>query len=417
MRQSKLFTKTRKESPKDEVSLNAQLLIQAGFINKEIAGVYSYLPLGLRVLKKIERIVRNEMDAIGGQEILMSTLQEKEVWEKTNRWNDEVVDNWFKTTLKNGTELGLAFTHEEPTTRMMKNFISSYKDLPVYVYDVRTVFRNEARAKSGIMRGREFFWKALYSFSRNEEEHNNYYEKAKNAYKNIFKQVGLGDKTYLTFASGGSFSKYSYEFQTISKAGEDTIYINKEREIAINKEVYTNEVLNDLDLKKEELIEEKAIEVGNIFSLGTKFSSALDLKYLDEKGKEQFVYMGSYGIGISRLMGVIAEIYNDKKGLAWPESVAPFKVHLVSLNKNEEAEKIYQDFKKAHIEVLFDDREDSSPGEKLKDVDLIGCPYRIIVSEKTLKEKSVELKKRFEEKTELIKIEKLINYFHKKINL
>ncbi len=414
MRQSKLFTKTRKESPKDEVSLNAQLLIQAGFINKEIAGVYSYLPLGLRVLKKIEHIIRDEMDAIGGQEILMATLQEKEAWEKTNRWNDDVVDNWFKTTLKNGTELGLAFTHEEPTTRMMKNFISSYKDLPVYVYDVRTVFRNEARAKSGIMRGREFFWKALYSFSRNEEEHNNYYENAKKAYKNIFKRVGLGDKTYLTFADGGSFSKYSHEFQTISKAGEDTIYVNKEREIAINKEVYTKKVLNDLDLKKEKLIEEKAIEVGNIFSLGIKFSSALDLKYLDEKGKEQFVYMGSYGIGISRLMGVIAEIYNDEKGLTWPEPVAPFKVHLISLNKNEEAEKIYQDFKKAHIEVLFDDREDSSPGEKLKDVDLIGCPYRIIVSEKTLKEKSVELKKRLEEKTELIKIEKLINYFHKK---
>ncbi len=411
MRQSKLFTKTRKEVPKDEASLNAQLLIRAGFVHKEMAGVYSYLPLGLKVFKNIEKIIREEMNNVGGQEVFMTALQEKEVWEKTNRWDDDVVDNWFKTTLKNGTELGLAFTHEEPITEMMKNFISSYKDLPVYVYDIRTVFRNEVRAKSGIMRGREFFWKALYSFSRDESEHNDYYEKSKIAYKNVFKRVGLGEKTYLTFASGGTFSKYSHEFQTVSEAGEDTVYISKEKNIAINKEVYTDEVLNDLNLKKEELIEEKAIEVGNIFSLGNKFSNALGLKYLDEKGEERFVYMGSYGIGISRLMGVIAEIYNDEKGFVWPESVAPFKVHLISLNKDNEAEEIYKKLIDSGMEVLFDDREEASAGEKLQDADLIGCPYRVVVSAKTLKNDSVEIKKRFEEEVELVKIEKLVDYF------
>lgn len=411
MRQSQLFTKTRKEVPKDEIALNAQLLIKAGFVYKEMAGVYSYLPLGLRVLNNIGKIIREEMDAIGGQEIFMTALQEKEVWEKTNRWDDNVVDNWFKTTLKNDTELGLAFTHEEPITEMMKNFISSYKDLPIYAYDIRTVFRNEVRTKSGIMRGREFSWKALYSFSRNEKEHNDFYEKSKSAYQNVFKRVGLGEKTYLTFASGGTFSKYSHEFQTVSEAGEDIIYISKEKNIAINKEVYTDEVLNDLDLKKEELIEKKAIEVGNIFSLGNKFSDALGLKYLDEKGEKQFVYMGSYGIGISRLMGVIAEIYNDEKGVIWPEEIAPFKVHLISLNQNEEAEKIYQDLIDAGIEVLYDDREEASAGEKLQDADLIGCPYRVVVSAKTLKENSVEVKKRSEEKMKLIKINKLVSYF------
>ncbi|TSC93930.1 MAG: prolyl-tRNA synthetase [Candidatus Berkelbacteria bacterium Athens1014_28] len=408
MRQSKLFTKTRKEAPKDEVSLNAQLLIRAGFINKEMAGVYSILPLGLRVINKIANIVREEMNATGGVELQSTALQKQEVWEKTNRWSDAVVDNWFKTKLKNGSELALAFTHEEPMANMMKNFISSHKDLPVYVYDIRTVFRNEARAKSGIMRGREFFWKALYSFSKNETEHNEYYEKAKIAYKNVFDRVGLGEKTFMTFASGGSFSKYSHEFQTVSEAGEDLIYIDEEKNIAVNKEVYTDEVLKDLGLDKDKLIEKKAIEVGNIFSLGHRFSEPFGLRYKDEKGEEQFVFMGSYGIGISRLMGVIVESYNDEKGIIWPEAVAPFAVHLISLNQDKEAEKIYNDLQKKGIEVLFDDR-DVRAGEKFADSDLIGIPWRIVVSGKSLEKGGMEIKKRDSRESEIVAIDEIVD--------
>ncbi|HRY62801.1 MAG TPA: prolyl-tRNA synthetase, partial [Candidatus Paceibacterota bacterium] len=265
MRQSKLFTKTRREAPTDETAKNAQLLIRAGYLHKEMAGVYSYLPLGLMVIKKIEGIIREEMSAIGGTEMKTSVLQNKEVWEKSNRWDDNVVDNWFKTKLKNGGEVGLSFTNEEAYSNIIKQHISSYKDLPVYPYDFKEIFRNEARSKSGIMRGREFYWKALYSFSKDEAEHNDFYERAKSAYKNIFERVGIGDKTYLTFASGGTFSKFSHEFQTITDAGEDTIYIDEEKKIAVNKEVYEDEVIKGLGLDKNKLVEKKTVEVGNIF--------------------------------------------------------------------------------------------------------------------------------------------------------
>lgn len=407
MKQSQLFTKTQKKAPKDEVSLNAQLLIRAGFVHKEMAGVYTILPLGLRTLNKIADIVRDEMNNTGGVEIQSAALQKKETWEKSGRWSDEVVDNWFKTKLKSDADLGLAFTHEEPLASMMKNFISSYKDLPVYVYDIRSVFRNEARAKSGIMRGKEFFWKALYSFSKNESEHNEYYEKAKMAYKNIFDRLGLGKMTYLTFASGGSFSKYSHEFQTICEAGEDIIYVDEEKKIAVNKEVYIDEVLKDIGLTKDKLVEKKAIEVGNIFSLGYKFSEPFDLKYKDESGHDQLVYMGSYGIGISRLMGTIVELNSDDKGIIWPDSVAPFQVHLLSLGKNDEAEKIYNDLKN-NIEVFYDDREDVSAGAKFADADLIGIPWRVVVSEKSLAGGGVDVKKRNEGGSEVVGIEKLV---------
>lgn len=407
MKQSQLFTKTQKDAPKDETSVNAQLLIRGGYIHKEMAGVYTILPLGLRVINKISNIIREEMNKIGGIEIQSTALQKQEVWKKTDRWSDEVIDNWFKTKLKNGAELSLAFTHEEPISNMMKNFISSYKDLPVYVYDIRTVFRNEARAKSGIMRGREFFWKALYSFSKDETEHNEYYEKSKIAYRNVFDQVGLGEGTFLTFASGGSFSKYSHEFQTISEAGEDIIYIDEEKKIAVNREVYTDDALKDLGLDKNKLVEKKTIEVGNIFSLGYRFSEPFDLKYKDENGKEQFVFMGSYGMGISRLMGTIVEVYHDEKGIVWPESVAPFRAHLISLGKNKEAEDIYDLLQKNNIEILFDNR-DATAGQKFADADLLGIPYRVVVSEKSLQAGGVEIKKRSEEESEIIKTENLL---------
>lgn len=409
MKQSKLFSKTSKTAPSDEVSKNAQLLIQAGFVHKEIAGVYSFLPLGLRVIEKIEKIILNEMEKNDGVRTKNATLQNKEKWEKTNRWDDDEVDNWFKTKLKNGTELGLAFTHEEAMTNLMKSHISSYKDLPAYPFDIMNVFRNEARAKSGVMRGREFYWKALYSFSRNEEEHNVFYEKMKEAYKNIFKKVGLGDRTFLTFASGGSFSKYSHEFQTVSEAGEDLIYIDEKKNIALNKEVLNEEVLNDLGVDKDKLVEKKAIEVGNIFSLGYKFSQALDLKFKDKDEQDKFVCMGSYGIGISRLVGTIVEIFNDEKGIIWPEVVAPFKIHLINIGEEEKAQDLYKKLQGKNIEVLWDDR-DKRVGEKFGDSDLIGIPYRVVLSPKSLEQGGVELKKRNEKEGKIILFDELFEF-------
>ena len=412
MKQSHLFTKTKKESPSDEVSLNAELLIKAGFINKEMAGVYSYLPLGLRVIKKIENIIREEMNAIDGQEVVLTSLQEKETWEPTDQWDDKNVDVWFKTKLKNETELGLAITHEAAITRMMKSFIQSYRDLPQYVYQFQNKFRNEARAKSGIMRCREFEMKDLYSFTKNEQEHLKFYEKAKEAYKNIFKRAGIGHITYLTFASGGMFSKFSHEFQTVTMAGEDTIYINEENNIAINKEVFTDDVKKDLGLGGD-FKETKAVEVGNIFTLGTRFSDALGLKYKTETGEEESVFMGSYGIGPGRLMGTVVEVLSDDKGIIWPESIAPFKVHLLALGNDEkvlkEANSLYEELTKKGIEVLFDDREGVSAGEKFADSDLIGIPYRVVVSKRSLEDGGFEIKKRIEEKGRIIKNNELIS--------
>lgn len=411
MKQSLLFTKTQRESPSDEVSLNAELLIKAGYVYKEMSGVYSFLPLGLRVLKKIEGIIREEMNRIGGTEMKTSIFQSKDVWDKTGRWDDSVVDIWFKTKLKNGGDLGLSFTNEEAYANILKQHINSYKDLPAYPYDFKEIFRNEARSKSGILRGREFFWKALYSFSKDEEEHNIFYEKAKEAYKNIFKRVGIGHLTYLTFASGGTFSKYSHEFQTLTGAGEDTIYLDENRGLAINKEIYDDEELKFLGLKKEDLIEKKSIEVGNIFSLGTKFTEPFNLTYKDKDGREKLVIMGSYGIGLGRLMGTVVEVLSDDRGIIWPESIAPFKIHLLSLGKDEkvlqQAEDLYKELTQKGIEVLYDDREDVSAGEKFADSDLMGIPFRVIISNRTVTEGGYELKKRTEEKERIVKREEL----------
>jgi len=415
MKQSQLFTKTTKESPKDEVSKNAQLLLRAGFIFKEMAGVYSYLPMGLRVLNKISDIIREEMDKAGGQEVFMTVLQEKEVWEKTDRWSDETVDNWFKTSLKNGTELGLGFTHEEAIARIMKNYVSSYKDLPFYAYQIQTKFRNEARAKAGLMRGREFFMKDLYSFSKTQEEHEEFYEKMKDIYMKVFERLGMGDKTYITVSSGGSFSKYSYEFQTISEAGEDVIYIDEKKQIAVNEDDYNEEVIKDFGFESDEskLRKERSIEVGDIYSLGYKYSEAFDLKYKNEKGEDEHVYMGSYGMSPSRLMGAIVELNSDDQGMIWPENVAPFKVHLIAIGQEDsesikKADELYSELQEKGVEVLYDDR-DARPGEKFSDADLIGCPYRVVVSEKTLKEESVELKKRNEKDFKLVKLDEVVN--------
>jgi prolyl-tRNA synthetase len=413
MKQSQLFTRTKKENPSDEVSLNAELLIKAGYINKEMAGAYSFLPLGLRVLNKIQNIIREEMNAIGGQELALTSLQDKSTWEKTDRWSDEVVDVWFKTRLKSDMEVGLAFTHEEPLTKLMKEFVSSYRDLPFSAYQFQTKFRNETRAKSGIMRTREFIMKDLYSFSKDEAEHNLFYEKAKEAYKTIFKRIGIGHLTYLTFASGGVFSKYSHEFQTVTGAGEDTIYVDENKGIAINKEVYNDEVIANLGLSKETLVENRAAEVGNIFTLGTRFSDAFDLTYQTEAGEKKQVFMGSYGIGPARLMGTVVEVLSDDKGIIWPEAIAPFKAHLLALGEDENiqqgANELYEELRSKEIEVLYDDRRGIMAGEKFADSDLLGIPYRIVVSKRSLADGGYEIKKRTEENGKIVKKDELLN--------
>ena len=411
MRQSQLFTRTQRENPKDEEAKNAQLLIRGGYIYKEMAGVYSILPLGYRVMEKIIKIIKEEMNAVGGVQMKTSALQSKDVWEKTDRWDDAVVDNWFKTTLKNGTEVGLSFTNEEAYAHIMKDFISSYKDLPVYPYDFKTIFRNEARSKSGIMRGREFYWKALYSFSKDQAEHDAFYEKAKTAYMNVFKRAGLAEYTYVTFASGGTFSKFSHEFQTLSDAGEDTIYVEKAKKIAINKEVFSDEVIQELGLNKDEITEEKAIEVGNIFSLGFKFSKPFDLTYKNDKGEDVPVFMGSYGIGVTRLMGTVVEILSEEKGIVWPREVAPFQVHLVGLGEDmSEAEALYEQLLNKGIEVLFDDRIGVSAGEKFADADLLGMPLRVVVSKRSIENGGAEIKGRTETTGRIVSLTEVVSY-------
>ncbi|HET8581026.1 MAG TPA: aminoacyl--tRNA ligase-related protein [Candidatus Paceibacterota bacterium] len=414
MRQSLLFTKTRRDAPADEVAKNAQLLTRAGFIHKEMAGVYSFLPLGLRTLQKIVQIIREEMDGIGGQELAMSALQDKELWSRTDRWDDEKVDNWFKTTLKSGGETGLGITHEEPLTRIMTEHIASYRDLPVFAYQFQTKFRNELRAKSGIMRGKEFLMKDMYTFSKDVAQHEEDYAKVRAAYVRVFDRLGLGSLTYPTFAAGGIFSDFSEEFQTLTDAGEDVIYVHEGKKVAVNKEVYDDENLAKLGLAKDELVERKAVEVGNIFHLGTRFSEALGLTYKDEAGEMQPVVMGCYGIGPSRVMGTIVEALADEKGIVWPKGIAPYAVHLLALaNGNEEvtkeAEHVYDELSNRGIEVLFDDR-DLRPGEKFADADLIGIPLRLVISEKSMQQGGVEATERQSGSTRIVPESELLEF-------
>ncbi len=397
MRLSELFTKTRKQVPTDETSRNARLLIQAGFIHKEMAGVYDYLPLGVKVLDNISKIIRQEMNAVGGQEVRLTALQSKELWQRTGRWDDKVIDDWFKTKLASGSELGLGLTHEEPLTNLLTDYVSSYKDLPLIIYQIQTKFRNELRAKSGIFRGREFLMKDMYSFARTQKEHEQIYGLIRKAYFKTFKRFGIGDLTYLTFASGGIFSKFSDEFQTLTESGEDNLYLDERKKVAVNNEVYNANVLHELGLKKEQLQQKKAVEVGNIFSLGTKYSKVLGLEFTNESGQREPVIMGCYGMGVSRVMGVLAEVLSDEKGLVWPLEIAPAKAIIIKLGENqmvnELSEKLYKGLTTAGVEVLYDDR-DLRAGKKFADADLMGIPYRVVISEKTADQGKYELKRR-----------------------
>lgn len=407
MRYSQLFTKTSKSHPADAESVNARYLLQGGFVHQEMAGVYSWLPLGLRVLRKVENIVREEMNALGAQEILMSALQPKENWLTTNRW--DAVDVLFKVPSQTGKEYGLGPTHEEIVTPLIKDFVSSYKELPLAVYQIQTKFRDELRAKSGVLRGREFLMKDLYSFHATQEDLEQFYNQAKEAYLKVFTRCGLEAK--VTEASGGAFTKkLSHEFQVVTPAGEDLLIACPSCVFAQNTEVATKKVDEACPNCGTALIETKGVEVGNIFDLNTRFSEAFDLSYTDDKGERKLAFMGCYGIGVSRLVGAIVEASHDDKGIIWPVGVAPFDVHLVTiLPKDETArpafmetvQKFMAELEATGKTVLWDDRE-VSPGAKFADADLLGLPTRLVLSEKTLAAQSVEVKPRSEAEAKLI---------------
>ncbi|MCK5080562.1 MAG: proline--tRNA ligase [Candidatus Moranbacteria bacterium] len=566
MLQSKLFPGSLKENPKDEVSVSAKYLIRAGFIDKLMAGVYTILPLGWKVLHKIEDIIREEMDAIDGQEVLMPSLSPQENWRKTaDRLNK--IDVLFEargankeSRRRNDATYVLSCTHEDIITPLAKKMKFSYKDFPLALYQIQAKFRNEARAKSGILRGREFRMKDLYSFHRSPEGLKKFYEKSKGAYANVFERLGIGADTHITLASGGDFTKdYSHEFQTECEAGEDLVFKVKSSGVCYNREITPSQasefkvkeglkemelvkgegvisvqelikflkidierttktlvyetdqgdfllvaIRGDYEINEEKLckvagveriwlaeakkvkkltgaevgyigvlnvpkkvklfmddslrgrvnfeaganktnyhavnvnfgrdLEEpkefydiktakegdifpetgekyevfKGSEVGNIFPLNTKFSEAFDYRYTDKDGSKKIVYMGSYGIGSTRAMGVIVEKLHDDKGIIWPEAVAPFKVHLISIGENEKAQELYEKLQTKGVEVLFDDR-DMSPGGKFAEADLIGCPYRVVISAKTLEKGKIEVKKRNDDKIEFLNEEELLS--------
>ena len=409
MLQSKLFLKTSRDKTADTESVSHDLLARAGYVDQLMAGVYTFLPLGFRVLKNIESVIRRNMEDAGGQEILMPVLQPKENWLKTGRWDN--MDVLFKVNASGDKQYALGPTHEEIVSPLAQKNILSYRDLPFSVFQIQTKFRDELRAKSGILRTREFLMKDFYSFHASQEDLDKFYDKMIKVYFNVFKELGIKSKTYLTLASGGSFSKYSHEFQMLTEAGEDIIYICNKCKTAINKEIKEENPVCP-NCSSNDFVEKKAVEVGNIFKLGTKYSMPFDLKFKDKDGQEKPVIMGCYGIGLSRAMGAIVEANHDERGIMWPKEIAPFAAHLIELKSDKKtvkntAKKIYQDLQKQGIEVIYDDRDDKSAGEKFADADLVGIPYRVIISEKTLAKNSVEIKERNKKEAKLVKIKQL----------
>ncbi len=412
MKRTELFTKTSKTVPADETSLNAKLLIKAGYVHKEMAGVYAYLPLGLRTLEKIKTIIREEMNAIGGEELLMTNLQPKAVWQTTGRWDDKLVDIWFKTKLQTGEDIGLAWSHEEPIMNMLRDYVHSYKDLPVAVYQFQTKLRNELRAKAGIMRGREFLMKDMYSVHATKDDLEQFYNSVIEAYKRIYGRLGIGDLTYVTFASGGAFTKYSHEFQTICDAGEDWLYLDRENNVAVNEEVL-DDAVRDLKLDRNKLKKVRSAEVGNIFNFGTEKAEQMGITFADRDNVQKPFYYGSYGIGVTRVMGVIAELFSDDRGLVWPDNIAPYRVYLVTIGTDpvvlEQGQNVYDQLQSAAVDVLWDDRTDARPGEKFADGDLMGIPHRVVISPKTIAAGALEYKGRTAESSENLSLEQLID--------
>lgn len=411
MKQSHLFGKTLREAPKDESAVNARLLLRAGFIDKLMAGVYSYLPLGFRVFKKIEAIIRDEMGKLGGQEVLMPALQPRELWEETKRWDLMDVMYTFQDTSERWLSLGP--THEEVITDIVRKHVQSYKDLPFSLFQIQTKFRDEPRAKSGLLRGKEFSMKDLYSFHRTVEDLQDFYQRSITAYSNVFRRAGL--EAFVVEASGGVFMKdYSHEFMVATPAGEDvTVFSScgwaQNKAIAIARGGEKCSKCGDV------LREEKTVESGNIFKLGTKFSADMKALFVDEDGTKKPIVMGCYGIGLSRLMGTIVEASHDEKGIIWPESVAPFTAHLLTAGKAsdaviKEADHLYAILQKNGVDILYDDRYDVQAGVKFSDADLVGIPWRLVVSEKTLEKKGMELKKRNEKDPKMVSLKEAVGH-------
>ncbi len=419
MRQSVLFNKVSRDVDMTEPSKNAQLLTRAGYICKLMSGAYSYTPLGLKVLNNIENLIRQYMDALGAQEVLMPVLQPKEIWDKTGRWDK--IDVMYKMKGSNDRDLALSPTNEEVATPFVTDFVKSYRDLPLAIYQIQSKFRNEPRAKSGLFRGREFRMKDLYSFHASQEDLDKFYEQATTAYFDFYKKCGLGDRTFYTYASGGAFAKYSHEFQTLTEAGEDTVYLLPDTNVAINREIITDKTaLRDIipnykDGMENELEVKRAVEVGNIFKLGTRFTSAFGGTFSDVDGKQKPIIMGCYGIGPSRVMGTIAECLSDNRGLVWPEEIAPYKVHLVPVFHTEEelkkSDKVYEKMMDAGIDVLYDDRRDLRGGSKFITSDLLGIPHRLILGKQFLETGNVEWKKRTEKEPTILPLEAFIQKF------
>ncbi|MDD5251736.1 MAG: His/Gly/Thr/Pro-type tRNA ligase C-terminal domain-containing protein [Patescibacteria group bacterium] len=409
MRYSKLLGKTSKTAPHDAESVNARLLVQGGFVDQLMAGVYTYLPLGLRVIDRVKEIVREEMNRLGAQEILMPALQPREPWETTGRWTDPGPEVMFQFKGRGDKDLTLGWTHEEIVTPTVKRFVRSYKDLPFSVYQIQDKFRNEPRAKSGLLRGREFSMKDLYSFHLDEADLDRFYELAKEAYRRVYDRCGL--HALIAEASGGAFTKYSHEFQVLTESGEDIIYYCEKCEYAQNREISEYKEGDRCPKCGGIMREGKAIEVGNIFKLMTRFSDPFELNYTDADGVSKPVLMGCYGLGPSRVMGTVIEVHHDDKGIIWPKAIAPYLVHLVSLTAKDEAvtvrvravaDKLVDELEAAGVSVLYDDREDARAGEKFADADLIGCPLRLVVSEKTLAADSVEWKERVSAEAKMV---------------
>jgi len=406
MRQSQLFPKTLKEAPKDAVAVNHQLLVRAGFINQLITGSWTILPLGWRAITKICQVIREEMDATGAQEILMPLMHPKEIWNETGRW-DSAAEVMYKLKDTREKEFALSFTHEEIFLDLTRKYLQSYADLPIRLYHFSTKFRNEPRATAGILRGREFLMKDLYSIHASQEDFLQYYEEVSDAYLKIFQRLGL--KVVMTEAAGGVFTQNrTREYQVITSVGEDTIFVCSQCQSAFNKEIFTGKAGDQCPkCQKGKLDEQRAIEVGNIFPFGTHYSEKMQVYFTDQDGTRKPVWFGSYGIGTTRLLGALVEVFHDEKGIVWPRIVAPFPVHLLQLEESEKvrpaAEKLYADLQEQSVEVLYDERSDKSAGEKFADADLIGLPLRVIVSERSLKDNACELKGRAEATGRLVK--------------
>lgn len=417
MKQSQLFCKISKEPPKEAEVVSNQLLARADFIDQLASGIYSFLPLGYLVQKKIENIIRQELENVGAQELFLPTLQPKSLWEKTGRWKT-IDPPLFKLKDRHQKELGLGSTHEEVITYLVRKRIKSFSDLPIALFQIQNKFRNEMRATGGLLRTREFIMQDLYSFHSDQKDFERYYELLKRVYLKIFKRCGL--KTIITQASGAGFTKeYTHEFQVLAASGEDALIFCPKEDFAQNKEIARLKEGDKCPRCGCRLRKARAIEVGNIFPLGTKYSKDLDAYFFDKNKKKKPIIMGCYGIGLGRVMATIVEIHHDEKGIVWPKEVAPFDVHLLALGSGKKtmerkiqkvSEKLYQDLQKVKIEVLYDDR-NKSAGEKFVEADLIGIPLRIVVSEKTLNKNCVEIKKREEKKVKLVKIKYLPQFF------